>query len=116
MDVITCSVNCQGAGTSEQSFSVEQSILNATPSHIHSFIQSSPSLQSYIGLSCFVALMSMESDKTRALRIVRNAELVHPGLPLVEAFLNDAVDGDQLQDICCKHTPMTGVMQTLHDS
>jgi hypothetical protein len=37
----------------------------------------------------------MESDKTRALRIVRNAELVHPGLPLVEAFLNDAVDGDR---------------------
>jgi hypothetical protein len=39
--------------------------------------------------------MAMESDKTRALRIVRNAELVHPGLPLVEAFLSDAVDGDQ---------------------
>ncbi len=37
----------------------------------------------------------MESDKIRALRIVRNAELVHPGLPSVEAFLNDAVDGNQ---------------------
>lgn len=37
----------------------------------------------------------MESDKACALRIVRNAELVHPGLPLAEAFLNDAVDGDQ---------------------
>ena len=37
----------------------------------------------------------MESDKTRVLRIVRNADLRHPGLPLVEAFLNDAVDGDQ---------------------
>lgn len=37
----------------------------------------------------------MESDKSRALEIVPNAELVHPGLPLVEAFLNDAVDGDQ---------------------
>lgn len=59
--------------------------------------------------------MAMESDKTRALRIVRNAELVHPGLPLVEAFLNDAVDGTRLQDICCKHTPITGVMQTSHD-
>lgn len=39
--------------------------------------------------------MAMESDKSRALRIVRNAGLVHPGLPLVEAFLNDAVDGEQ---------------------
>lgn len=37
----------------------------------------------------------MENDKTRALRLVQNTELVHPGLPLVEAFLNDAVDGDQ---------------------
>ena len=37
----------------------------------------------------------MESDKTRALRIVRSAELVHPSLSLVEAFLDDAVDGDQ---------------------
>lgn len=37
----------------------------------------------------------MESDKVRALSIVRNAELVHPGLPLVEAFLNDAIDGEQ---------------------
>ncbi|KAK6606906.1 hypothetical protein H4I95_04555 [Botrytis cinerea] len=36
----------------------------------------------------------MESDKVRALSIVRNAELVHPGLPLVEAF-NDAIDGEQ---------------------
>ena len=41
--------------------------------------------------------MAMESDssKDRALRIVRNAQLVHPGLPLVEAFLNDAVDGER---------------------
>jgi hypothetical protein len=92
---IACSFNYQVAGTSEQSFSVEQSIPNATLFHIHSFIQSSPSLQSYIGLSCLVALRAMESDKTRALRIVRNTELVHPGLPLVEAFLNDAVDGGQ---------------------
>jgi len=37
----------------------------------------------------------MDSDKIRALRIVRNAELVHPGFLLVEAFLNHAVDGDQ---------------------
>ncbi|TGO75395.1 hypothetical protein BELL_0215g00030 [Botrytis elliptica] len=37
----------------------------------------------------------MESDKARALSIVRNAELVHPGLPLVEAFLSDAIDGEQ---------------------
>ncbi|KAF7957508.1 hypothetical protein EAE96_003085 [Botrytis aclada] len=37
----------------------------------------------------------MESDKTRTLGIVRNAELVHPALPIVEAFLNDAVDGDR---------------------
>ena len=37
----------------------------------------------------------MESDKARALRIIRNAELEHPGLPLVEAFLSDAVDGDK---------------------
>ncbi|KAK8909762.1 hypothetical protein QC760_002450 [Botrytis cinerea] len=36
----------------------------------------------------------MESDKVRALNIVRNAELVHPDLPLVEAF-NDAIDGEQ---------------------
>ncbi|KAL5329524.1 hypothetical protein ACEPPN_003038 [Leptodophora sp. 'Broadleaf-Isolate-01'] len=37
----------------------------------------------------------MESDRTRVLRIARNAELVHPDLPLVEAFLNDAVDGER---------------------
>lgn len=37
----------------------------------------------------------MESDKARALKIVRNAELVHPSFSLVEAFLYDAVDGDQ---------------------
>ncbi|CAD6439539.1 2cd55bae-526d-4b9d-80b1-1076a0a5dd3d-CDS [Sclerotinia trifoliorum] len=37
----------------------------------------------------------MESDKNRVLRIVRNAGLAHPSLPLVEAFLNDTVDGDQ---------------------
>ncbi|TVY35290.1 hypothetical protein LSUB1_G004842, partial [Lachnellula subtilissima] len=40
-------------------------------------------------------LRAMESDKARALRIVQDTELVHPGLYLVEAFLNDAVDGDQ---------------------
>jgi hypothetical protein len=37
----------------------------------------------------------MESDNIRALRIVRNAEQVHPSLALVEAFLNDSVDADQ---------------------
>jgi hypothetical protein len=37
----------------------------------------------------------MESDKTRALQIAESAELAHPGLALVEAFLNDAVDGDK---------------------
>lgn len=37
----------------------------------------------------------MESDRSRALRIARSAELAHPGIPLVEAFLNNAVDCDQ---------------------
>ncbi|KAF4634077.1 hypothetical protein G7Y89_g4030 [Cudoniella acicularis] len=37
----------------------------------------------------------MESDKTFALRIVQDAKLAHPDLPLVEAFLHDAVDGEQ---------------------
>lgn len=49
----------------------------------------------YIGLPRLVDLRAMESDKTRVLRIVRDTELAHPGLYLVEAFLNDAVDGDQ---------------------
>ncbi|TEY60794.1 hypothetical protein BOTCAL_0176g00160 [Botryotinia calthae] len=36
-----------------------------------------------------------ESAKTRILELAQNANLVHPGLPLVEVFLNDAVDGDE---------------------
>ncbi|TVY40524.1 hypothetical protein LOCC1_G005337, partial [Lachnellula occidentalis] len=50
---------------------------------------------SYIGLSNLVDLRAMESDKNRILRIVRDTELAHPGIYLVEAFLTDAVDGDQ---------------------
>ncbi|THV44440.1 hypothetical protein BGAL_0642g00030 [Botrytis galanthina] len=48
-----------------------------------------------VALPWLVALRVMESDKSRALRIVRDAELVHPALPIVEAFLNDAVDGNR---------------------
>jgi hypothetical protein len=39
--------------------------------------------------------MVMENDKTLALRMIHNANLSHPDLPLVESFLHDAVDGDQ---------------------
>ncbi|EKD19551.1 hypothetical protein MBM_02788 [Drepanopeziza brunnea f. sp. 'multigermtubi' MB_m1] len=35
------------------------------------------------------------TERIRALQISRNADLVHPTLPLAEAFINDAVDGDQ---------------------
>ncbi|KAL2066798.1 hypothetical protein VTL71DRAFT_1222 [Oculimacula yallundae] len=37
----------------------------------------------------------MESERDRALIIIHNADLAHPGLPLIETFLNDAVDPDQ---------------------
>lgn len=36
-----------------------------------------------------------ERAKTRILELAQKANLAHPGLPLVEVFLNDAVDGDQ---------------------
>ncbi|TGO48896.1 hypothetical protein BCON_0226g00050 [Botryotinia convoluta] len=36
-----------------------------------------------------------ESTKTRILELAQKANLAHPGLPLVEVFLDDAVDGDQ---------------------
>ena len=42
-----------------------------------------------------VALKVMESNKSRALSIVQNANLIHPDPSLIETFLNDAVDGDQ---------------------
>ncbi|KAH7370215.1 hypothetical protein BKA65DRAFT_385634, partial [Rhexocercosporidium sp. MPI-PUGE-AT-0058] len=40
-------------------------------------------------------LWGMESDRDRALRILQDADLAHPSIPLLETFLNDAVDGDQ---------------------
>jgi hypothetical protein len=42
----------------------------------------------------FPELMAMESDKALALRIIQQAKLGHPDLPLVESFLHDAIDGD----------------------
>lgn len=40
-------------------------------------------------------LMATETDKTLALRIINQAKLGHPDLPLVGSFLHDAIDGDQ---------------------
>jgi hypothetical protein len=42
-----------------------------------------------------VFILTMESEKACVLGLARNAELVHPHLPLVESFLNDAADGEK---------------------
>jgi len=61
----------------------------------------------------------METNTTRALRIIHDAQLGHPDLPLVESFLYDAIDGDQaalyLLRTCANDTAGTKLCQFVED-
>lgn len=61
----------------------------------------------------------MESNTALALRIVHNAELRHPDLPLMESFLYDAVDVDQaaryLLQTCANDTDGTKLNKFVED-